>query len=40
VIGAGGVQRVLRVPMDQSEHDAFHRSGSAIRAVLEEIGQL
>jgi L-lactate dehydrogenase len=40
VLGSGGVQRVLRVPMDQSEHDAFHRSGDAIRSVLQEIGQI
>jgi L-lactate dehydrogenase len=40
VLGAGGVQRVLRVPMDQHEHDAFHHSGQVIRAVLEEIGQI
>ncbi|MFC4243184.1 L-lactate dehydrogenase [Gryllotalpicola reticulitermitis] len=40
VLGAGGVQRVLRVAMDPGEHDAFQRSGEAMRAVLEEIGQL
>ena len=40
VLGAGGVQRVLRVPMNQAEHDAFQRSGDAMRAVLTEIGQL
>lgn len=40
VLGAGGIQRVLRVPMDESEHAAFHRSADAMRAVLEEIGEL
>lgn len=40
VLGAGGVQRVLRVPMNQAERDAFQRSGDAMRAVLTEIGQL
>ena len=40
ILGAGGAQRVLRVPMDRRERDAFQRSGAAIRTVLEQIGQL
>jgi len=39
VLGAGGVERVLPVTMDESEHAAFHRSADAMRQVLHDIGQ-
>jgi L-lactate dehydrogenase len=38
VLGAGGVQRVLDVPMEEDERASFLRSADAMRAVLEEIG--
>ena len=38
VLGAGGVQRVLRVPMNDSELAAFARSADAMRAVLDQLG--
>jgi L-lactate dehydrogenase len=40
VVGARVVERVLRVSMNPGEREAFQRSGEAMRAVLEQIGQL